>query len=106
MSKHYRSFLFFVVISITYGRHKSDGDHACFKSCESSWDQGCGAGLYYFFPSDISLLAGPTFFNDKDLIWKLEARYTVRYQSPKVESGEIVWQADKVTKYPFSLPRN
>lgn len=38
-----------------------------------------GAGLYYFFTSDISLLVGPTFFNDKDLngSWRLSTQLDI-----------------------------
>lgn len=48
-----------------------------------------GAGLYYYFTPDISLLVGPTFFNDKALngSWRLSTQLDVNL--PKLKLGRI-----------------
>lgn len=48
-----------------------------------------GGGLYYYFTSDISLLVGPTFFNDKDLngSWRLSTQLDINL--PKLNPRKL-----------------
>jgi hypothetical protein len=48
-----------------------------------------GGGLYYYFTSDISILVGPTFFNDKDLngSWRLSTQLDVNL--PKLDPEKL-----------------
>lgn len=48
-----------------------------------------GGGLYYYFTSDISLLVGPTFFNDKDLNgnWRLSTQLDINL--PKLNPRKL-----------------
>ena len=48
-----------------------------------------GGGLYYYFTSDISLLVGPTFFNDKDLngSWRLSTQLDINL--PKLNPAKV-----------------
>ncbi len=48
-----------------------------------------GGGLYYYFTGDISLLVGPTFFNDNDLngSWRLSTQLDINL--PKLSPGKI-----------------
>lgn len=48
-----------------------------------------GGGLYYYFTSDISLLVGPTFFNDKDLngSWRLSTQLDINL--PKLNPKKL-----------------
>ncbi len=48
-----------------------------------------GGGLYYYFTSDISLLVGPTFFNDKDLngSWRLSTQLDINL--PKLNPARV-----------------
>lgn len=49
-----------------------------------------GGGLYYYFTSDISLLVGPTFFNDKDLngSWRLSTQLDINL--PKLNPAKML----------------
>lgn len=48
-----------------------------------------GGGFYYYFTSDISLLVGPTFFNDKDLngSWRLSTQLDINL--PKLNPARL-----------------
>lgn len=54
-----------------------------------------GAGFYYYFTSDISLLVGPTFFNDKDLngSWRLSTQLDINL--PKLNPARLLRRAAK-----------
>ncbi len=54
-----------------------------------------GAGIYYFFTSDISLLVGPTFFNDKDLngSWRLSTQLDINL--PKLNPARLLGRRKK-----------
>lgn len=54
-----------------------------------------GAGLYYYFTSDVSLLVGPTFFNDRGLNgdWRISTQLDINL--PKINPARLFNRSPK-----------